>query len=81
MSGHVQGVGFRYWVQQQARALGLAGAARNLPDGRVAVVAEGPSADCETLLHALRGDRTPGSVDEVAVTWAAPTDVSGFRTG
>jgi acylphosphatase len=41
VSGHVQGVGFRWFVARHARALGLSGYARNLPDGRVEVVAEG----------------------------------------
>ena len=41
VSGYVQGVGFRYWVREQAQGLGLAGSARNLRDGRVEIVAEG----------------------------------------
>ena len=39
--GHVQGVGFRYFVSHHARRLGLSGFARNLPDGTVEVYAEG----------------------------------------
>jgi acylphosphatase len=41
VSGVVQGVGFRWFVARHARALGLSGYARNLPDGRVEVVADG----------------------------------------
>ncbi len=41
ISGHVQGVGFRYWVQEQAIRLGLSGFTRNLSDGRVEVLAQG----------------------------------------
>ena len=41
VSGVVQGVGFRWYVARHARALGLSGYARNLPDGRVEVVAGG----------------------------------------
>jgi len=40
--GHVQGVGFRWWTRSRALELGLAGYAKNLADGRVEVVAEGP---------------------------------------
>lgn len=40
--GRVQGVGFRYFAQRSAAALGLTGYARNLDDGRVEVYAAGP---------------------------------------
>lgn len=44
VSGHVQGVGFRRFVQRKARDLGLSGYAANLPDGRVEVLADGDAA-------------------------------------
>jgi len=49
VSGMVQGVGFRAWVQREALRWELTGYAKNLPDGSVEVVAEGP----EHLLHQL----------------------------
>lgn len=54
VSGVVQGVGFRYFVLRRATDLGLAGWARNLPDGRVEVVAKGESGDLAALEEALR---------------------------
>jgi acylphosphatase len=41
VSGRVQGVGFRYWVQEEAQGLGLKGWVRNMRDGNVEVEAEG----------------------------------------
>ena len=43
VSGHVQGVFFRQTMLKAAEAGGLAGSAKNLPDGRVRVIFEGPS--------------------------------------
>jgi acylphosphatase len=52
--GTVQGVGFRWFVRETARRLGLAGRVCNRPDGTVEVEAEGDGAAIETLLAQLR---------------------------
>jgi acylphosphatase len=70
VSGHVQSVGFRWWTRCRALELGLVGSARNLPDGRVAVVAEGDRQACERLRDAVRGGGTPGRVDEIVEQWS-----------
>ena len=49
VSGRVQGVFFRASTCEQARELGLAGYARNLPDGRVEVLAGGDDAALDAL--------------------------------
>jgi acylphosphatase len=82
VNGRVQGVGFRYWVRQEAESLGLVGSATNLPDGRVEIVAEGARDACETMLAILRSPGTPGHVDDVASTWSEATgDFARFRLG
>src|SRR5437870_5829847 len=52
-SGHVQGVGFRYTAQHVARGHKVTGYVRNLPDGRVELVAEGEPAEIDRLLRAI----------------------------
>ncbi len=49
VSGCVQGVGFRYFVIRTAARLGVAGWTRNLPDGRVEVLAQGDRKALEAL--------------------------------
>ncbi|GAA4074830.1 acylphosphatase [Nonomuraea soli] len=79
MRGRVQGVGFRWWTRARALELGLAGWARNMPDGRVEVVAEGPEDRCVKLLGLLRGCDTPGEVHGVVERWSeARGSLAGF---
>ena len=63
--GIVQGVGFRWFVRRQGHRLGLVGWARNLSDGSVEVVADGPGTALQALHEALQ--RGPGGarVDRV----------------
>ena len=70
VSGRVQGVGYRYFVYKYASHLGLTGWVRNLKDGRVEVLAEGPAEVLESLLAEL--ERGPGGsrVSEVKANWS-----------
>jgi acylphosphatase len=52
-NGRVQGVGFRYTAQDIARGFNVTGYVRNLPDGRVELVAEGDEAEIERLLQSI----------------------------
>jgi acylphosphatase len=78
VSGHVQGVGFRYFVRGVALDGGLTGSARNLPDGRVEVVLEGPEPAVRSAVAELGGPRAPGSATRVDVRDDAVQGVQGF---
>jgi acylphosphatase len=81
VSGRVQGVFFRASTAARARAAGITGYARNLPDGRVEVLACGDEAAvralCEWLRHGPPGARVTNVTVEPA-TDPAPED---FSTG
>ena len=78
VSGEVQGVGFRYFVQDKAAAMRLAGWARNLSDGRVEVYAEGPAARLDDLAGALHVGPRAARVRTVEERDEHPENLSGF---
>ncbi|OGF13355.1 MAG: acylphosphatase [Candidatus Edwardsbacteria bacterium GWF2_54_11] len=69
ITGMVQGVGFRYYVSQQARHLGLAGYVRNLPDGSVEAEVEGEEDKLKQFIVALKAGPSGAVVEEVKVEW------------
>jgi acylphosphatase len=80
ISGRVQGVGFRYFVEETARREGVSGYVRNLHDGRVEAHVEGDAESVGRVEAALwRGPRG-ARVDQVTVDEVAPSGhVTGFR--
>lgn len=73
--GLVQGVGFRWFVWRQAEHLGLGGLARNLPDGSVEVIAQGPDEVLEKLERAIARGPSGAHVDRVEKT-DVPHDIT-----
>ena len=71
-SGHVQGVGFRYTAQHMARHHPVSGYVRNLPDGRVEMVAEGEEKDLDALASAL-ARQMEGFIRDTNVSTSNPT--------
>lgn len=82
VSGVVQGVGFRWFVRERARRLGLSGWVRNLPDGSVEVLAAGEAGQLELLrrelLHGPNGAIVSGVKDLASNTDAPPANPFGI---
>lgn len=78
VSGRVQGVGFRFFVQDHAAAEGVHGYVRNLSDGRVEALVEGDEESVLRVERALRRGPPGADVDNVVVEAAVP---SGRATG
>jgi acylphosphatase len=67
ISGHVQGVGFRDFTRRQAMELGVRGYAKNLPNGKVEVVAEGDKVTLDRFVTVLRKGPPASHVDDVKI--------------
>lgn len=78
VSGSVQGVGFRFFAERIARRRGVSGLVRNLPDGRVEVIAEGPRLALEQLIADLRKGPPGAVVRDVVVEWGQAVGMHGF---
>ncbi len=73
ISGRVQGVFYRASTHDKATALGLEGWVRNLPDGRVELVAEGPAEKIEELLEWCKQGPPGARVTNIEVEQEEPT--------
>lgn len=78
VSGRVQGVFFRDGARREARSAGVAGEARNLPDGRVEIVAEGEAGAVERVVEWCRHGPPGAVVTDVAAADEPPEELSGF---
>jgi acylphosphatase len=79
-SGHVQGVGFRYTAKSVAAGFEVTGLVRNLLDGRVELVAEGPREELEAFQKAIRDAGLGHFVRKEDVSWTEATgEFGGFE--
>lgn len=79
-SGNVQGVGFRYTVKSVAAGYEITGTVRNLPDGRVELLAEGEKTELEGFRQAIREAGLEHFIRDEAVQWGeAAHNFRGFE--
>jgi acylphosphatase len=78
VSGQVQGVGFRFFIEARAAAEGIHGWVRNLADGRVEALLEGDEESVDRVESTLRRGPPGAQVDDVVVEIVPP---SGRATG
>jgi acylphosphatase len=69
ISGRVQGVAFRWETRRAAGRCHVTGWVRNLPDGRVEAVAEGPRANVNDLIDWCRKGPPVARVDSLDIQW------------
>jgi acylphosphatase len=72
-SGRVQGVGFRYGTRTVAHGFEVTGTVRNLPDGRVELLAEGLREELEAFRSAIREAGLGGFIRQEQVVWGPAT--------
>lgn len=78
VKGRVQGVGFRWFVEREAREIGVGGWVRNRDDGAVEVLASGSNAQLGSLYDKLKEGPRAARIDAVEVEDAPP--FSGYKT-
>ncbi len=79
-SGRVQGVGFRYTAESVALELKLTGWVRNIPDGRVEAVCEGPAKALQAFLDQVSKGPMRPYIQETQADWPEATgEFEDFR--
>ncbi|MDY6778948.1 MAG: acylphosphatase [Halobacteria archaeon] len=79
VSGKVQGVYYRANTRDTAREKGVGGWVKNLNDGRVEAVFEGPEEDVEEMVEWCHEGSPRARVDGVEVEWEEPKGAEGFE--
>ena len=81
ITGRVQGVGYRAWVEHRARAHGLEGWVRNRRDGSVEALFAGPADVVSEMVARCRRGPSSSRVDSVQDEAASPDALNLRRTG
>jgi len=73
-SGKVQGIGFRYTVKTAASGFDVTGTVRNLPDGRVELIAEGTRDELNAFREGIRESGLEHFIRDEDVSWGEATN-------
>ena len=76
--GRVQGVFFRQWAVNQARAVGVSGWVRNAPDGTVEAHVFGGEDAVAKMIEGMRKGPSQARVEDLTVESIEPEDITGF---
>ena len=79
LTGRVQGVFFRAWAQERARALGVTGWVRTCPDGRVEAQVEGDAQAVEQIIEKMRSGPPSAQVEDLRVWEVEAFDYDDFE--
>ena len=79
IAGRVQGVGYRYWTEDEARGLGLTGWVRNRRDGSVEAVFSGTPGSVAEMLRRCRAGPAAAAVSSVDVLAEGGDEPAGFE--
>lgn len=79
VSGKVQGVGFRATTRREASQHGVDGWVRNLADGRVEAIFEGPEDAVEEMIEFCHEGSRAARVEDVEVSYSLPEGEDGFE--
>jgi acylphosphatase len=74
VSGFVQGVGYRAFTRHESRRRKLTGWVKNLPDGRVEALIQGPENKLKEMIQACEKGSYFAQVRDVVVEWELPTE-------
>jgi acylphosphatase len=77
--GHVQGVGFRYFVNQKAEQFGISGFVKNQLNGNVYIEAEGGPEQLELFINACKQGPSHAWVKKVDIQYTPVQDFIGFQ--
>jgi acylphosphatase len=69
VSGKVQGIGYRWFVQGKGREFHITGWVKNLPNRAVEIEVEGSKEDIEQFLHSIKHDHPAATVRDVSIEW------------